>query len=53
MAKEKKTSVKKEKRPDGRKTNPWIAHVQAFRQEHPDLNYKEALQQAKATYTKK
>jgi hypothetical protein len=37
--------------PPAKKQSPWIAHVAAFRAEHPDISYKEALVQAKATYT--
>ena len=33
--------------------NPWILHVQAYAVEHPNLNYKDALTGARATYTKK
>jgi hypothetical protein len=32
--------------------NPWITHVSAFRTTHPDLSYKNALKQAKETYTR-
>lgn len=39
---------KKERQP-----NPWLTHVKAFRSSHPDLSYKECLQQAATTYTKK
>jgi len=31
--------------------NPWLIHVQQFRDDHPNLSYKEVLQQAKKTYT--
>ena len=36
-----------------RAENPWMIHVKQFRADHPELKYKEVLQQAKATYTKK
>lgn len=39
---------KKEKKP-----NAWREHVMKFRAEHPELKFKEVLQQAKTTYTKK
>lgn len=32
--------------------NKWLAHVKAFRAAHPDLKFKEVLQQAKLTYSK-
>ena len=32
--------------------NPWIAHVSKFRKSHPKLSMKQALKQAKASYTK-
>ena len=31
-------------------TNPWLAHVEAFRAKHPNMSYKEVLQKAKASY---
>lgn len=34
------------------KTNPWMAHVAAFRAENPTLSYKQCLVGAKATYKK-
>ena len=36
-----------------RAENPWLTHVKRFRSEHPDLKYKEVLQQAKSSYEKK
>ncbi len=36
-----------------KKVNPWMVHVNKFRQKHPKLSYKEVLQEAKKTYTKK
>lgn len=36
-----------------RATNPWLVHVKRFRSEHPELKYKEVLQQAKSSYEKK
>ena len=33
--------------------NPWLTHVKAFRAGHPELKFKEVLQQAKLTYVKK
>ena len=35
-----------------RKPNPWLEHLKKFRASHPNLSYKEALQQAKTTYKK-
>ena len=53
--KERKTRKKKD--PDApkkeRKTagpNKWQAHVQAYRSEHPELSYKQAMIDAKTTY---
>lgn len=34
-------------------TNPWIQHVKKFRTDHPDLEYKQVLIEAKKTYHKK
>lgn len=31
--------------------NPWLKHVNKFRVENPDLNYKQALMAASKTYT--
>lgn len=36
----------------GKRVNPWMLHVKAFRAEHPELSYKECLVGAKATYNK-
>lgn len=36
----------------GAGTNPWLAHVKAYRAEHPELSYKQVLQQAKTSYKK-
>ena len=36
----------------GGKTNPWMAHVAAFRAANPTLSYKQCLVGAKATYKK-
>ena len=36
----------------GKKTNKWIAHLQQFRSENPDMPYREAMKQAKLTYVK-
>jgi hypothetical protein len=30
--------------------NPWIAHVNKVRKQHPNLSYKQALQEAKKSY---
>lgn len=35
-----------------RKANPWVVHVKAYRQSHPDKSYKQAMKEAKATYKK-
>ena len=35
------------------KPNPWLAHVKKFREEHPELSYKEVLKEAKKTYEAK
>ena len=32
--------------------NPWISHVKAYHSKHPELTYKQSLQQAKHTYKK-
>ena len=32
--------------------NPWLTHVQQFRETHPTLSYKEALQEASKSYTR-
>lgn len=32
--------------------NNWIDHVKSFREAHPEVSYKDALKQAKETYTK-
>ena len=32
--------------------NKWITHVQKYHSDHPQLNYKQAMQQAKKTYNK-
>ena len=32
-------------------TNKWLDHVRQFRQEHPELSYKEVLQKARPSYT--
>lgn len=45
----KKAKDDKPKKP--RKPSPWLLHVAAFRESHPDLSYKECLKQAKETYT--
>jgi hypothetical protein len=34
----------------GAMKNPWLAHVQAYRQEHPGMPYKKCLQNAAKTY---
>ena len=36
-----------------RAANPWLSHVKRFRDEHPELKFKEVLKQAKESYTKK
>lgn len=33
--------------------NAWHVHVMHFKREHPDLQFKDVLRQAKATYVKK
>ena len=32
-------------------TNPWMDHLNKVRQENPNLSLKEAMQEAKKTYT--
>ena len=32
--------------------NKWITHVKKYQSDHPQLNYKQAMQQAKKTYNK-
>ncbi len=34
----------------GKRGNPWIAHVQAYRKKHPNMSYKQAMVAAKKTY---
>ena len=34
------------------KSNPWLAHVKAYRAKHPNKSYKECLKEAKKTYKK-
>lgn len=46
MRRQKKASLKPQT------PNKWNAHVKAFRLEHPEVNFKESLQQAKLTYKK-
>ena len=36
----------------GKKVNPWIEHLKAFRAKHPELSYKEAMVEAKKSYKK-
>lgn len=31
--------------------NPWLEHVKQFRQQHPELSYKEILKKARPSYT--
>jgi len=33
-------------------TNPWLAHVAEFKNDHPEMKYKEVLVEAKKTYKK-
>lgn len=35
-----------------RKPSAWVAHVKAYRAEHPEVSYKEALKAASKTYKK-
>ena len=35
-----------------RKTSAWLLHVRRYREEHPNVSYKQALKDAKATYVK-
>ena len=37
--------------PSVKKVSPWLAHIAAYRAEHPDVSYKQALVAAKGTYT--
>ena len=32
-------------------SNPWLLHVSAYKSKHPNLSYKEVLQQARGSYT--
>jgi hypothetical protein len=34
-----------------KKISPWLAHIAAFRASNPDVSYKQALVQAKESYT--
>jgi len=50
------TTMKRPTAPDQplvrpRKHNAWLDHVKAFREKHPNLRLKQALKQAKETYT--
>ena len=36
----------------GKKTNPWLVHLKAFRASHPGMSYKDAMSKAKLTYKK-
>jgi len=33
-----------------KKVSPWLAHIAAYRAEHPEVSYKQALVSAKETY---
>ena len=35
-----------------RKVSNWVLHVQNYRTQHPELSYKQAMSQAKESYTK-
>lgn len=35
-----------------RKPSVWLLHVRRYREEHPNVSYKQALKDAKATYVK-
>ena len=35
-----------------RKPSAWVLHVQNYRTQHPELSYKQAMSQAKESYTK-
>jgi hypothetical protein len=35
-----------------RKVSNWVLHVQNYRSQHPELSYKQAMSQAKESYTK-
>ena len=37
--------------PPVKKISPWLSHIAAYRAEHPDVPYKQALVAAKGTYT--
>jgi hypothetical protein len=37
----------------GARKNPWLAHVQAYRQKHPAMSYKECLKNAAKSYKPK
>jgi hypothetical protein len=36
----------------GKQVNPWIKHVMQYRVKHPQLSYREAMQQARSSYHK-
>jgi hypothetical protein len=36
----------------GKKSNPWLAHVKAYRAKHPNKSFKDSLKEAKKTYKK-
>ena len=52
----KKVRKKKVVDPDApkkpRKANPWLQHVKAYREKHPDVPYKQVLKDAKSSYKK-
>ena len=49
--KPKETKPKEEKQQARkRKRNAWVQHVMDFKKEHPELEYKQCMIQAKATY---
>ena len=56
MKKKKEKKEKKSKDIDKnapKKVNPWIAHLQEFRKNHPEMSYKECMKAAKPSWEEK
>ena len=45
-------STKSKKSVKGKRRNPWMAHLSAFRKAHPGMKMKSAMKAAKKTYKK-
>ena len=54
MKKKKEKKEKDIKKKGGnRKVNPWIAHLQEYRKDHPELSYRECMKAAKPSWIEK